>query len=54
MSINSLRYPHYQQTNWDPLNDFTYICGLSGYTMGIVVRADSPWKTLEDMIAIRN
>ena len=50
MSINSLRYPHYQKTTWDPLKDFTYICGLSGYTMGIVVRADSPWKTLDDMI----
>jgi tripartite-type tricarboxylate transporter receptor subunit TctC len=31
--------------------DFTYITGLSGYTMGIVVRADSPWKTFQDMIA---
>ena len=51
MSINSLRYPHYQQTNWDPLRDFTYISGLSGYTLGIVVRSDSPWKTFEDMIA---
>lgn len=50
MSINSLRYPHYQPTNWNPLTDFTYICGLSGYTMGIVVRADSPWKTFQDMI----
>jgi tripartite-type tricarboxylate transporter receptor subunit TctC len=33
------------------LRDFTYICGLSSYTMGIVVRADSPWKTIEDLIA---
>jgi tripartite-type tricarboxylate transporter receptor subunit TctC len=51
MSINSLRYPHYQEANWHPLRDFTYIIGLSGYTLGIVVRADSPWKTLEDLIA---
>ena len=51
MSINSLRYPHYQDANWHPLRDFTYIIGLSGYTIGIVVRADSPWKTLEDLIA---
>ena len=51
MSINSLRYPHYQQTNWDPLKDFTYISGLSSYTMGIVVRSDSPWMTFEDMVA---
>ena len=51
MSINSLRYPHYQPTNWNPVRDFTYIVGLSGYTIGIVVRADSPWKSLDDMIA---
>jgi tripartite-type tricarboxylate transporter receptor subunit TctC len=51
MSINSLRYPHYQQVAWHPLRDFTYITGLSGYTIGIVVRADSPWKTIEDLIA---
>ena len=50
MSINSLRYPHYQQTNWNPIRDFTYIIGLSGYTIGIVVRADAPWKTLEELI----
>lgn len=50
MSINSLRYPHYQQTAWNPLRDFTYIIGLSGYTLGIVVRADAPWKTLEELI----
>lgn len=50
ISINSLRYPHYQQANWHPLRDFTYIIGLSGYTIGIVVRADSPWKTLEELV----
>ena len=50
MSINTLRYPHYQQTSWNPLTDFTYITVLSGYTMGIVVRSDSPWKTFQDMI----
>jgi tripartite-type tricarboxylate transporter receptor subunit TctC len=50
MSINSLRYPHYQPTNWNPVRDFTYIIGLSGYTIGIVVRADAPWKTLEELI----
>lgn len=50
MSINTLRYPHYQQTTWNPLTDFTYITGLSGYTMGIVVRSDSPWKTFQDLV----
>lgn len=31
--------------------DFTYIIQLSGSAHGIVVRADSPWQTLEDLIA---
>ncbi|MFO1196789.1 MAG: tripartite tricarboxylate transporter substrate binding protein [Burkholderiaceae bacterium] len=51
MSINSLRYPHYQTAAWHPLRDFTYITGLSGYTIGVVVRADAPWRTIEDLIA---
>ena len=51
MSINSLRYPHYQQVSWHPLRDFAYVTGLSSYTMGIVVRADAPWRTIEDLIA---
>lgn len=51
MSINSLRYPHYQPANWHPMRDFTYVTGLSSYTIGVVVRADAPWKTIEDLIA---
>ena len=36
---------------YDPLTDFTYIIQLSGSVHGIVVRADSPWKKLEELIA---
>jgi tripartite-type tricarboxylate transporter receptor subunit TctC len=36
---------------YDPLTDFTYIIQLSGSVHGIVVRADSPWNTLEEFIA---
>jgi tripartite-type tricarboxylate transporter receptor subunit TctC len=50
-TINSLRYPHYQTVNWHPLNDFTFITGLSSYTFALVVRADSPWKTVQDLLA---
>ncbi len=50
-TINSLRYPHYQQVNWHPIRDFTFITGLSSYTFALVVRADSPWKTVEDLFA---
>jgi tripartite-type tricarboxylate transporter receptor subunit TctC len=51
MTVNSLRYPHYQETNWHPLRDFTYIMGLSAYTFGVVARSDAPWKTIGDLIA---
>ncbi len=51
MTVNSLRYPHYQDTNWHPLRDFNYIIGLSAYTFGIVVRSDAPWTTIADLIA---
>jgi len=34
--------PHMQKMQFDPMKDFTYIVCLTGYTFGIVVRADSP------------
>jgi tripartite-type tricarboxylate transporter receptor subunit TctC len=45
------RAPFLRKTTYDPANDFTYILGLTGYVYGIVVRADSPWKTFEDLLA---
>jgi tripartite-type tricarboxylate transporter receptor subunit TctC len=48
--LGMLRMPHMQKTNWDPINDFSYIIGVSGYTFGFTVRADSPYKTFNDYI----
>ncbi|MGS0758416.1 tripartite tricarboxylate transporter substrate-binding protein, partial [Roseateles sp. GG27B] len=39
-----------QKTQWQPLNDFSFIIGISGYTFGFTVRADSPYKTFNDYI----
>ncbi len=50
MSISALRLPHMQQVSYDPLKDFTFIIGVSGFATGIIVRADSPWKSFKDMI----
>ena len=50
LAITAFRVPHMQKVDWDPLNDFTYIVGLAGYTFGIVVKADSPFKTFNDLI----
>ncbi|SCU91321.1 conserved exported hypothetical protein [Cupriavidus necator] len=49
--LSVFRLPHLQPTNYDPLADFTYIIALSGYTSGVVVRADAPWKTWQEFIA---
>jgi tripartite-type tricarboxylate transporter receptor subunit TctC len=51
LPITVFRYPFMTSTSFDPAKDFTYIIALSGYSFGMVVRADSPWKTLGDLIA---
>ncbi len=48
--LGMLRIPHMQKMQWDPLKDFSYITGVSGYTFGFTVRADSPYKTFNDYI----
>ena len=50
LPVGAFRIPHMQKVDWDPIKDFTYIIGLAGYTFGIVVRADSPFKTFQDLI----
>jgi len=48
--MGMLRIPHMQKTAWHPLNDFTHVIGVTGYSFGFVVRADSPFKTFTDYI----
>jgi tripartite-type tricarboxylate transporter receptor subunit TctC len=36
---------------YDPMTDFTWVIRLVGYTFGIVVRADAPWQTLQELLA---
>jgi tripartite-type tricarboxylate transporter receptor subunit TctC len=48
--MGMLRIPHMQKTQWHPLNDFTYIIGVSGYTFGFTVKSDSPYKSFNDYI----
>jgi tripartite-type tricarboxylate transporter receptor subunit TctC len=45
------RQPFIIRTAYDPEKDFTYILGVSGFSFGLVVRSDSGWKSLEDLIA---
>ena len=48
--MGMLRVPHMQKVQWDPLKDFTFILGVSGYTFGLTVRSDSPYKTFNEYI----
>lgn len=48
--MGMLRVPHMQKTPWNPLTDFSYIIGVSGYTFGFTVRADSPYKSFNEYI----
>ena len=48
--ITVFRLPLMQKTTWDPTKDFTYIVHLTGYTFGVTTKADSPFKTLQDML----
>ena len=50
LPLGAFRIPHMQKVDWDPLRDFTYIIGLTGYTFGVVVKSDSPFKTFKDML----
>jgi tripartite-type tricarboxylate transporter receptor subunit TctC len=47
----ALRTPFLRKTSYDPSSDFTYIIGVSGQTMGIVVRSDARWKTFQEFVA---
>lgn len=46
-----LRFPHMQKVDWDPLQDFTWIAGLGGYTFVLAVRSDSPIRSVADLVA---
>jgi tripartite-type tricarboxylate transporter receptor subunit TctC len=50
LPITVFRMPFIQKTSFDPAKDFTYIIHLTGYTFGVVVKADAPWKTFNELL----
>ena len=48
--MGMLRIPHMQKTAWNPLTDFNFIIGVSGYTFGFVVRSDSLYKSFAEYV----
>ena len=51
MPVTVQRLPMMQYTLWDVKRDFTYIIHLTGYTFGIITRADGPFKQWSDVVA---
>ena len=49
--ITIFRFPFMTKTAFDPAKDFSYIIGVSGYTFGVVVKNDAPWKTFAELLA---
>ncbi len=49
-TANFCRIPHLQAVPYDPLKDFSFIMQYGLYQYGILVRADAPWKTLEELL----
>ena len=41
---------HMGKLSFNPIDDLTHILRWAGYLFGTVVRADSPWKTLPELI----
>lgn len=49
--LGVFRLPYMTKTTFDPLSDLTWILNVAGYEFGTMVRADSPWKTWQELIA---
>ena len=52
MHMSVLRQPLLnKQLTYNPIDDLTYILQITGFIMGVVVKADAPWKTLPELLA---
>ena len=50
VAIPAFRVPVMQKATYDPVSSFTYIIHIGGYTLGAVVKGDSPFKSWKDVI----
>lgn len=48
--VTVMRMPSMQKVSWDPLKDFSWIIHMSGFQFTTSVRADSPIKTMHELI----
>ncbi|HUH58564.1 MAG TPA: tripartite tricarboxylate transporter substrate binding protein [Candidimonas sp.] len=49
--IGIYRMPHITGASYDPAKHFTYISQVAGYDYYVAVKADSPWKTIDEFVA---
>ena len=48
--ITVMRLPLMNKHNWDSVRDFSYIIHLSGYVLGLTTRAESKFKSWDDVV----
>ncbi|WP_421995891.1 tripartite tricarboxylate transporter substrate binding protein [Roseococcus sp.] len=47
-----MRWPYMTRTpRWDPVTDFTHVVGVAGWLYGVVVKADSPFRSWQQLVA---
>lgn len=51
MHNSVIRHPLLQKVNWNPVTDFTYVIGLVNLSTIVTVRAEAPWKTVQELLA---
>jgi tripartite-type tricarboxylate transporter receptor subunit TctC len=49
--ITMFRIPVMTKSSFNPVKELTYIIALTGYTFGVVVREDAPWRTFVELLA---
>ena len=50
LPMGAFRIPHMQKVDWDPIRDFTYVIGLTGYTFGFVVKSGNLTSTTTERV----
>jgi tripartite-type tricarboxylate transporter receptor subunit TctC len=50
LPLATFRIPLMQKMAFDPLRDIAYVAGLGGFTFGLAIAAEAPWRTLAEML----
>jgi tripartite-type tricarboxylate transporter receptor subunit TctC len=51
LPLGIYRLPHMQKMPFDPVKDITHIVCLTGYTFGLAASMDTPYKSLQELVA---